>query len=129
VVCGAAASIYTNWSQIITLLTDRFTSSFETKNTPETISNIARLVEIRTSLNAIARSPWLGYGHGAMLVVRQFYHPETGPQWFIHQSYVMITVKQGLIGLVALIWVLVAAVRLGLKGRSHPDPRFAGWCV
>jgi O-antigen ligase/polysaccharide polymerase Wzy-like membrane protein len=123
------ATVQNNWSDIVTLLINRFTSSFTTKNTPETISNIARLVEIRTSLNSIARSPWLGHGHGAMLVVRQFYHPQTGPQWFIHQSYVMMSVKQGLIGLVALIWVLVAAVRLGLRGASHPDRQLAGWCV
>jgi len=107
----------------------RFTSSFETKNTPETVSNIVRLVELRTSMKFILEQPWVGFGHGATLIVRQFFHPMTGPQWWVHQSYVMIWFKQGAFGLLALLWVLFAATRTGIAGLRHEDPRVAGWCA
>lgn len=123
------ASTMVGWSETLELLGSRFTSSFETKNTPETVSNIVRLVELRTTMKHILEQPWLGYGHGATLIVRQFFHPMTGPQWWVHQSYVMIWFKQGILGLVALLWVLFAATRAGIAGVRHPDPQVAGWCA
>ncbi len=117
------------WSEMVGLLGNRFASSFETKSTPETVSNVVRLVETRTALQVILSSPWFGYGHGSTLVVRQFFHPQTGPQWYVHEGYIMMWLKQGIFGLTALLWVLLAAFRLGLKGASHPDSHVAGWCV
>lgn len=121
------ASTMVGWSEIMEMLGSRFASSFETKNTPETVSNIVRLVELRTTMSFITAQPWIGYGHGATLIVRQFFHPMTGPQWWVHQSYVMIWFKQGILGLLALVWVLVAATRAGAAGVRHEDPRVAGW--
>jgi O-antigen ligase len=121
------ASSWLGLSETIGLLGGRLASSFETENRPETVSNIVRLVELRTSLLHILASPWIGYGHGSTLVVRQFFFPRTGPQWYVHQSYVMISLKQGLIGLLAFLWVLFAALRLGLKGAARADGAAAGW--
>lgn len=115
------------WTDVFEMLGERFASSFETKNTPETVSNIVRLVELRTTMKAILLDPWLGYGHGATLIVRQFFHPMTGPQWWVHQSYVMIWFKQGILGLAALLWVVFAATREGVRGARNADPRVAGW--
>jgi len=91
--------------------------------------SIVRLVEARTAVQAILKAPLLGHGHGATLVVRQFFHPQTGPQWWIHEGYIMIWFKQGVIGLVGLIWLLYSALRMGIKGTSHPDRQVAGWCA
>jgi len=124
-----AAAAHPRWGEMIALMGDRFLSSFETKNTPETVSNIVRLVEARTAVQAILKAPLLGHGHGATLVVRQFFHPQTGPQWWIHEGYIMIWFKQGVIGLVGLIWLLYSALRMGIKGTSHPDRQVAGWCA
>lgn len=118
------------WNEIVLLLGSRFTSSFETKNTPETVSNLARLVEIHKTMQAVSRSPIFGYGEGATIVVRQFFHTqEAGPQWWIHQGYVMMWFKQGLVGLLALLWVLFAAFRTGWRGAFRAEPHAAGWCV
>lgn len=115
------------WNELVGLLGNRFASSFTTENTPETVSNIARLVEIRTSLNYIARSPLFGLGHGSAFVVHQFFHPEGGAQWYIHQGYVMMWLKQGLFGVLALLGVLWWAFRTGWKGAFHADPVAGGW--
>jgi hypothetical protein len=123
------ASSTVGFSETISLIGGRFTSSFETKNTPETVSNIVRLVELRTAMKLILAQPWLGYGHGFTLLVRQFFHPMTGSQWFLHESYLMIWIKQGILGLAAFLWVLVTATRTGFKGLRHEDPQVAGWCA
>jgi hypothetical protein len=124
------ASTRPPWSEIVTLLGNRFASSFDTRNTPETVSNLARLVEIRTTMQAVFAAPVLGYGHGATIVVRQFFHTDfAGPQWWIHQGYVMMWFKQGIVGLVALLWVLFAAFRTGIDGAFRADGPLAGWCV
>jgi hypothetical protein len=124
---AAVASTLVGWSEIMDMIGSRFASSFQTKNTPETVSNIVRLVELRTTMKFILEQPLLGYGHGATLIVRQFFYPTTGAQWWVHQSYVMIWFKQGLFGLLALLWVLFAATRTGIAGIRHEDPRVAGW--
>lgn len=123
----ALAATRPPWNELVSLLGERFASSFTTRNTPETVSNVARLVEIRTSLTAIFQSPVLGLGHGSTLLVRQFFHPEGGPQWYIHQGYVMMWLKQGVIGLLALLWVLFAAFRMGLRGAPHAEGERAAW--
>lgn len=121
------ASTMVGWSEIVEMVGGRFASSFETKNTPETVSNIVRLVEFRTSMKFILAQPWLGYGHGATLIVRQFFHPITGAQWWVHESYLMIWFKQGLFGLGALLWVIWEATWVGIRGSRHSDPQVAGW--
>ncbi len=123
------ASSLAGWGTLISMLGERFASSFETRNTPETVSNIVRLVELRTTMGRIFQSPWIGWGHGATLIVRQFFHPMTGPQWWVHETYVMLWFKQGIIGLLALIGVLFAAVRLGVRGSRDEDPERAGWAT
>lgn len=125
----ALASTWLGWSETIGMLGARFASSFATKNSAETVSNVVRLIEFRTALNLILSSPILGYGHGSTLVVKQFLSEQSGPQWWVHESYVMIWLKQGILGLAALLWLLFSAARLGVKGASHPTPQIAGWCA
>lgn len=127
---GLGALTQPRWAEIVQLLGNRFASSFQTENTPETVSNLARLVEIRTTWKAITAAPLFGYGEGATIVVRQFFHTDfAGPQWWIHQGYVMMWFKQGVVGLLALLWVLYAAFRMGLDGASREHPLRAGWNV
>ncbi len=121
------ASALVGWSDVVQLVGNRFTSSFQTKSTPETFSNIVRLVELRTAFRLILASPLLGYGHGSTLIVRHVFHPMTGPQWWVHQTYVMIMLKQGILGPVALLWLLYAATKAGVRGTVHRDPVIAGW--
>lgn len=123
----ALAATRPPWNELVGLLGNRFASSFTTENTPETVSNVARLVEIQTSFTHIARSPLFGLGHGSAFVVQQFFHPEGGPQWYIHQGYVMMWLKQGIFGLLALLAVLWMAFRTSWKGAFHADPVAGGW--
>ncbi len=122
-----AAASRPPWNELVGLLSERFSSSFTTRNTPETVSNVARLVEIRTSITALSHSPVFGLGHGCMLVVHQFFHTEGGPQWYIHQAYVMMWLKQGVFGVLALLWLLVTVFRMGWTGAAQADPEAAGW--
>lgn len=123
------ASSVIGWHEVVAMIGSRFASSFQTKDTPETFSNIVRLVEFRKTMTLILTQPWLGFGHGATLVVRHLFYPMAGPQWWVHQSYVMIWFKQGVFGLLALLWVLFAATRTGIEGTRHADPQVAGWCA
>jgi O-antigen ligase len=125
----AAAVVRLGWSDVSAMLGARFASGFETRVTQGSVSNIARLIELKTSLRLIRVSPWFGYGHGFTLVPDRTLLPIDRPRaWWVHESYIMIWLKQGILGVVSLLWVLFAAVRLGVKGLSHPDPRAAGWC-
>lgn len=125
---GLVASTALGLSEIMGMLGSRFGSSFTTRSTPETVSNVVRLVELRTTLGHIARSPWLGHGHGYTIFVRQFFYADrTGQQWWVHESYAMILLKQGLVGLAALLALLWVALRMGIRGTAQADPQVAGW--
>ncbi len=93
----------------------RFVSSFSAKFSPQTGSNVARLIEYRVCWDKIKKNPIFGYGVGYTVpVINPVRHRRT-EEWGIHQFYLMITLKMGLIGLLVFLWIFYVFFREGLK--------------
>ena len=108
---------------------NRFASSTGTENTWESSSNIVRIVEYLRVLELISKQPIVGYGLGYSFVVREPLEFTLIQQWFVHENYLLVTLKQGLIGLALWMWLLIGFVRTGLRGRSLPNLAEQSWCT
>ena len=108
---------------------ERFASSGTTEVTFESTSNIVRLGEYMHVLGDIFHNPIFGYGLGYSFVVEDPISSVRAEHWFVHQNYLLVWLKQGLIGLVLFVWVLIGAFTTGYKGRNLPDPYQAAWCT
>jgi O-antigen ligase len=106
----------------------RFASIGSTELAIETYSNVVRLIEYEAVAEHILKSPWLGHGLGFTFVV---INPQLGtptPQWWVHQNYLLVWLKQGVIGLALFIWMLWTAFWLGARhARRREDPFESGW--
>jgi len=94
---------------------------------PGTLSNVERLIEYSVLSGLILKSPWVGYGLGYNFIVKK---PFLGPhvQWWAHQNYLLIWLKQGLIGLGLFLLLLWTAFRLGVReARRRTDPWESAW--
>ena len=107
----------------------RLSSSVSTEMTYEAGSNVVRLAEYAQVFAHILRAPWLGHGLGYAFVVREPIHLQLLEQWFTHDNYLLVWVKQGLLGLAVFVWMLVAAVVTGARGRRLEDRGAAAWCT
>lgn len=107
----------------------RLSTSTGTEVTGETASNISRLLEYDHVLRDIAATPWLGRGLGYFFVTRDPFLQTLNEQWYVHQNYLLVWLKQGLLGLGLFIATLVAAVSAGLRGRRLAEPWAAAWCA
>lgn len=107
----------------------RFASSTGTEMSWETGSNIVRLVEYFHVLGDIAQKPWFGWGLGYYYVVQEPIGFRLIEKWYCHQNYLLITLKQGLLGLALFVWVLIAAFRTGWGGRRAVEPWRQAWCT
>ena len=118
------------WTDLPSLLGTRFGSSFATQeNTSVTASNMERLLEYAASFRLIREQPLIGHGMGLELRIRDpFFHVVTR-QAYVHQTYLWLWLKQGLVGLVLFLALLVQAIRTGLKGARSDDPEQAAWCL
>lgn len=96
-------------------LSKRFLSGFSTKLSMETASNYARLIEYRASWEKIKKNPIFGYGVGYTLPLRNPISQKISEEWAVHQSYLMITLKMGVIGLLAFLWMFYVFLRSGLR--------------
>ena len=106
----------------------RFTSIGATEVTYDTRSNFIRLAESTHVLNLIRHSPLVGYGLGYTFIVRIPMQGPSPPQFWMDENYLLIWLKQGLIGLVSYLWILWAAFRLGARqARAREDPWQSGW--
>jgi hypothetical protein len=52
-----------------------------------------------------------------------------GEQYFVHENYLWVWLKQGIIGLGVFIWMLIGFLRTGIAGRSLPDLEEQAWCM
>lgn len=111
------------------LALSRFSSSVGTTYTFETSSNIVRLVEAAKVLSEILKAPLHGHGLGYAFTVREPIHLELIEQWYCHQNYLLVWLKQGLVGLVLFVGTLFAGLRTTLKGRALADPVAQSWCM
>lgn len=115
--------------KVFELAGTRFASSAGTKFTYEASSNVVRLVEYFHVLDLIIEQPIFGHGLGYYFVVREPINFSLIEQWFVHENYLLVTLKQGLVGLALWVWMLVAFVRVGVKGRHLEDVYEQSWCT
>src|SRR5262249_30615067 len=80
-------------------------------------------------LRLIKDNPLLGYGMGLELHIRDPFRGVVSRQAYVHQTYVWLTLKQGLIGLTLLLGLLVQAVRTALAGARATDDERSTWCL
>jgi hypothetical protein len=96
-------------------LEDRFSSSFTTKTSGNTYSNLYRLVEWSAAGARIVQNPLLGYGAGATL---EFTEPVIALRRetpYIHNMYLFQQYKYGIPGLAALIGLFLSFSLAGRK--------------
>src|SRR4029079_2192079 len=94
----------------------RFSSSFATKYDSDSLSNFVRLGEYLNVIGHILQKPWFGHGLGFAFVTREAINFKLITQWFTHDNYLLVTLKQGLLGLALWIWLMIACLRTALKG-------------
>jgi O-antigen ligase len=112
------------WSNVLELFFTRLTSSAGTKWSGESASNFARLLEYGAVVKYIRLEPLFGYGLGMEFHVRYPIWQVVSHQWYMHQAYLFVLLKQGFLGLGALLLLLLQAVRLGsstLSDRTRSD--------
>jgi O-antigen ligase len=115
------------WGDTAAIFGSRLVSSVGTEHNTESSSNFERILEWIASARKIAEAPWMGHGLGLTLHVRHPIYQVTSTQWYIHQLYLWIWLKEGLIGLISLVAVLVVAIRTGLWSARRLPPPEAAW--
>ncbi|HEU4724285.1 MAG TPA: O-antigen ligase family protein, partial [Candidatus Eisenbacteria bacterium] len=106
--------LYFGTGNLLESIGGRFSSSFSTEATGETMSNIIRLAEYDTAIGAALRSPLIGNGLGYSIVTREPLLGTIREQWFVHNYYLLLWLKMGIIGLAAfgfLLWKQVRAAK------------------
>lgn len=126
---GVALTVLFNIRNLGDLALSRLSSSTGTQLTFETSSNIVRLVEYARALEDVLLAPWFGHGLGYSFVLREPLGQTVNDQWYVHQNYLLVWLKQGLLGVALFVATLVAAVRTGLDGRRLEEPLAAAWCT
>ncbi len=91
------------------------------------LSTKVRLTEWKLAFAEFARRPVFGNGFGFQL---NFFHPlymkREGGWWFIHNNYLLLLVKIGIIGLAAFLSIVVVYfrnVRRGIADVTNPTAR------
>jgi len=106
----------------------RVSSITSTSTGYESRSNIIRLVEYGVVLNLIRHTPIFGYGVGYTFLVKELFTNKTAPQWGVHQNYLLVWLKQGLIGLAIFLWMLWTAITVGIReSRRRSDFWESSW--
>jgi len=123
-------AVLMGWSDLPALLGTRFGSSFTTGNgSSVSASNLARMIEHAASFRLIQQNPLFGYGMGLELHIRDPLRGLVSKQAYVHESYLWLWLKQGLIGVVLLLAVLFQAVRTALTGAAATDDERSAWCL
>jgi hypothetical protein len=127
---ATAVAIWFGWGNVGALLGTRLASSIGTTQSSETASNMSRMIEWWTVVRHIRTAPWFGHGLGYSFHVHNPFFGWSPTQWFVHELYLWIWLKQGVVGVFALVLVLFEGLRLGVRGtRRLTDGDEAGWCA
>jgi hypothetical protein len=122
------AAIIFGQSDLLTEAGTRLTSITSTKPSYETRSNLIRLWEYGVVAKLLKKAPVFGYGIGFTFLGKEPFSGRTFYQWGVHQNFLLVWLKQGLIGLVMFVWMLWAAAALGVReARRRADPWEATW--
>jgi len=108
-------------TDFLELAGSRFGSIGGTEFTHQNASKVVRFAEYDAVISHIAVAPWLGHGLGYTFRFREPIGFTILEQWYSHQIYLFVWLKQGLVGLLALLWLLFTAVRMGVRGARHHD--------
>lgn len=108
----------------------RFSASFSTEMSSETVSNIFRLAEYERAAHDALQAPVLGKGFGYAIYSRNPLDGTVHVQWYVHNYYLLTWLKLGLVGLIAfgfLIWTLIRVARRAAE--EHPSWLSRAWAV
>jgi len=108
---------------------NRFASSAGTTYTWASSSNMVRLLEYAHVIEFVQEQPIFGKGLGFFIVVPESIGGNLKEQWFVHQNYLLVLLKQGLVGLALWVWLLIGFVRVGVQGRNLPSRIERSWCT
>jgi O-antigen ligase/polysaccharide polymerase Wzy-like membrane protein len=115
-------------TDFLTMAGSRFASVTATEFTHETASNLARIAEYAEVVTRIAAAPWLGHGLGYTFTFQEPIGFEVAEQWYTHQIYLFVWLKQGLIGLLVFVWMLWSATTFcARESRRNENPLESAW--
>jgi hypothetical protein len=115
-------------TDFLSLAGNRFTSIGGTGFTHQTASNLVRLAEYAEVIPRIAASPWLGHGLGYTFLFREPLGFKVQEQWYSHEIYLFVWLKQGVVGLLAFLWMLWTATVFGVQeSRRRGDEWESAW--
>jgi len=121
---GAISTASDNY---MTTYIQRFTSVFTTDAYVESSTVGARMNEIKAAWESITTHPWAGIGIGAIYDYVAVWNPFFDQhEWkgvtYIHNSYILVLTKMGLLGLVPLLaMIVVYFVRAWRIYKSLPE--------
>jgi len=114
---------------IVEVTSTRLASSGGTEYSWQTQSNFYRLLESGYAIGLFMENPIFGHGLGYYFVMNDPLTNRLWEQYYVHENYIMIALKQGLIGLGVWLWMFLGFCRAGLAGRSLPDIEEQSWCT
>lgn len=122
------AAVVFQQTDLLTEAWTRLTSITTVDTGLETRSNVIRLWESGRVLGLIRGSPMLGHGVGFTFSVKDPFSNLVVPQWGVHQNFLLVWLKQGLVGLALFLWMLWAAIAMGVReARRRTDPWESTW--
>jgi hypothetical protein len=105
----------------------RFLSIGQTELKEESRANIERLMEYALVVSDIVKTPWFGRGLGYTFKLTSFLET-TKPQYWVHENYLLVWLKQGILGLIVFVWMLWSAFRLSaVEARRATELGAASW--
>lgn len=113
--------LYFGSGKLVDAVGVRFGSSFSTEVSGETMSNVIRLAEYDRAIGDALKSPIVGQGLGYAFVVREPITNRLSQQWFVHNYYILIWLKLGIVGLLAFAFLIGRQVRVALR-MAGEDP-------
>ncbi|HEU4335561.1 MAG TPA: O-antigen ligase family protein [Candidatus Eisenbacteria bacterium] len=124
------SALYFGPGDLVGAIGGRFGSSFSTELSSETLSNVIRLEEFDRAIGAALESPILGRGLGFTFVTRDLLTRSLKDQWFVHNYYLLLWLKLGLIGLAAFGVLVWSFARAALRAAdSEPSWIARAWSI
>jgi hypothetical protein len=94
----------------------------------ETRSNVIRLLESARVITLIIQSPIVGHGVGFTFTFKDPFNRKLASQWGVHENFLLVFLKQGIIGLACFLWMLWAAASFTWREtRRRTDPLEGTW--